>query len=85
MISPQAPPERTKAQDHQHEKQGFWGMERRGGICDLVGRPRRLEPMGGRNTMGRGRWDLKHGALALVWALTRRRVPLTRDLRRVVW
>ena len=53
-------------------------MERRGGICDLVGRPRRLEPMGGRDTMIRGRWDLKHGALALVWALTRRRVALMR-------
>ena len=59
-------------------------MERRGGICDLVGRPRRLESMGGRNKMGRGRWDLKHGALALVWALTRRRAPLTRDRQRAV-
>ena len=43
-----------------------------------------MEPMGGQSTMGRGRWDLKHGALALVWALMRRRVALMWDRRRIV-
>ena len=65
---PHNPPNPPTTHDHDHPKQRFWWVERRGSICDLESCSHRTKPIAGRNMMGEGRHDLKHRVLVPVEA-----------------